>query len=75
MENGTILEYAKRYGGANRLELVGLEVIRRSGSVLMESQLIGVTRGLSYLHGNGVIHGNLKSVIEIFPCFHQTLGR
>ena len=35
----------------------------------MESQLIGVTRGLSYLHGNGVIHGHLKSVIELSPGF------
>ena len=35
----------------------------------MESQLIGVTRGLSYLHGNGVVHGDLKSVIEFPPSF------
>ena len=76
MENGRISDYVKKYVGVNRLELVGLRgdlMIRRFESVLMESQLIGVTRGLSYLHGNGVIHGDLKSVIVLSPGLSQTL--
>ena len=28
----------------------------------MGSQLIGVTRGLNYLHHNEVVHGDLKGV-------------
>jgi len=30
--------------------------------VLTRCQLIGVTRGLEYLHDIGIVHGNLKSV-------------
>lgn len=32
--------------------------------VLTRCQLIGVTRGLEYLHDIGIVHGNLKSVSE-----------
>ena len=33
--------------------------------MLTESQLVGVIRGLSYLHENEVVHGDLKSVIGV----------
>ena len=29
--------------------------------------MVGVTRGLDYLHGNGVVHGDLKSVSKLHP--------
>ena len=61
MENGNILGYVTKYPGANRLKLV------RSGRqpfdpALTGMQLIGVARGLGYLHDNEVVHGDLKSV-------------
>ena len=61
MENGSILSYVTKYPGANRLELVRLER-QPSDPALTVKQLIGITRGLGYLHGNEVIHGDLKSV-------------
>ena len=67
MENGNVLSYVRKYPGTNRLELVRSEC-QPSDPALTKKQLIGVTRGLGYLHGNEVIHGNLKSVRDEGPC-------
>jgi len=44
---------------------------RRSYPLLTGLQLTGVTRGLSYLHSNEVVHGDLKGVRggrpQLFP--------
>ena len=61
MEIGNILSYVTKYPGANCLELVRSES-QPSDPVLTVKQLIGVTRGLGYLHSNEVVHGDLKSV-------------
>ena len=61
MENGNILGYVRKHPGVNRLELVR-PARQRSGPALTKMQLIGVARGLCYLHSNEVIHGDLKSV-------------
>jgi len=65
MANGSVLDYVRRYTGVNRLELVR-PTHRRSVSTLTGLQLIGVTRGLNYLHNNGVVHGDLKSVRAVY---------
>ena len=66
MKNGNILEHLAKHPNANRLELVCLMCgHQQSGSALTEFQLIGVTRGLDYLHHNGIVHGNLKTVSGI----------
>ncbi|KAF9646872.1 kinase-like protein [Thelephora ganbajun] len=60
MPNGNILEYITKHPAVDRLELVYLEH-RRFDHTLTKLQLIGVTRGLDYLHNNEVIHGGLRS--------------
>ena len=67
MENGNILSYVTKYPGANRLELVRSER-QPFDPALTGKQLIGISRGLGYLHGNEVIHGDLKSVRGKGPC-------
>ena len=47
-------------------------VVRWSESVLIESKLVGVTRGLSYLHDNDVVHGDLKGVIGVSFSFIES---
>ena len=64
MPNGALLGYVRNYSDANRLELVSSKY-RQSHSALTRLQLIGVTRGLEYLHDNGIVHGNLRSVCAI----------
>ena len=66
MVNGDMQGYVTRYPGVNRLELVRLT----HGNPIVHSlfvQLVGVTRGLDYLHSNKVVHGDLKTVIWLYP--------
>lgn len=37
---------------------------------LTAPQLIGVTRGLDYLHNCGIVHGDIKSVRAVHPTMH-----
>ena len=47
-------------------------MVRCSESLLIETQLVGVVRGLNYLHENEVIHGDLKSVIGVSSNFSSS---
>jgi serine/threonine protein kinase len=68
MPGGNMLGYVKSHPGANRLELVSLKHWR-SDPPLTGPQLLGVTRGLGYLHYNEVVHGDLKSVRGVHSTF------
>ena len=71
MENGDMLPYLEKFPGANRLDLVN-STRWRSGLRLTDSQLIGITCGLDYLHRSDVVHGDLKGVRWIYPATHPT---
>ena len=38
-----------------------------AGHGLIKCQLIGVTRGLDYLHDNDIVHKNLRAVSRVYP--------
>jgi serine/threonine protein kinase len=63
MANGNIIKYVKTHRDANRFELVGFSTTH---SILYKLvwllQLTDVARGLIYMHGEGIIHGDLKGV-------------
>lgn len=63
MVNGNISEFVKKQKDTNRFELVGT-ILPQTHSPLMiiQLQLKGVARGLVYMHGEGMIHGDLKGV-------------
>jgi hypothetical protein len=75
MPNGNLLGYIGKEPGANRFELVSL-VHQQPDSALTGLQLVGITRGLDYLHNNEVVHGDLKGVrgvcFVILPDSHTT---
>lgn len=60
MEEGNIVDYI-RVSAADRIRLVRPSCIQ-SFPELTAPELQDVTRGLSYLHDYGVVHGNLKGV-------------
>ena len=66
MVNGNINEFVEAYPDANRLGLVRfLFKLLPPPFLLMTAwlpQLGDVSRGLAYLHDEGVIHGDLKGV-------------
>ena len=66
MENGNINEFVKAHRGVNRFELVSfsfeLLTPRLSLTIAQLWQLGGVARGLMHMHGQGMIHGDLKGV-------------
>ena len=68
MENGNLLEYLRQPSGPiDRLDLVRADSDRDSVCILTfadrdHHQLLGIIRGLNYLHRHRVIHGDLKGV-------------
>ena len=69
MENGNVLEYVGKHAEVDRLPLVRscFDAPRSCAHSIAVQQLIGVVHGLSYLHDNGIIHGDLKSVRGTYP--------
>ena len=66
MENGTLPTYLKKNPEVNHLHLVG-PTHWRSGLPLTGSQLVGVSRGLRYLHDCDIVHKDLKGVRGFIP--------
>ena len=66
MSNGSISEFVKTHQGANRFELVSLPFkfpySPSSLTTIRLLQLTDVARGLDYMHGRGMVHGDLKGV-------------
>jgi len=46
---------------------VGMSPASIAGHGLIKCQLIGVTRGLDYLHDNDIVHKNLRAVSRVYP--------
>lgn len=69
MGNGNIIEYLKVHQDVNRFHLVRLRSNLEPSDnfyVLWGSQLTDVTKGLIYMHGREMVHGDLKGVGAIF---------
>ena len=68
MAQGNMLLYLRENGRVDRIRLVSLpaSVIHHQSALTTNTQLRGITRGLVYLHSNGVIHGDLKGVSKTF---------
>ena len=63
MENQNINNFVSGREDVNRLELVCLLVWPHPPfKIDLFSQLADVARGLAYMHGRGMIHGDLKGV-------------
>ena len=71
MENGNMLEYLNQSPGPiDRLDLVRTDSDHNNLCILMftnrrHHQLLGIIRGLNYLHTHRVVHGDLKGVRTI----------
>jgi len=61
MTRGNIMEFIKE-NHVNRLELVRGFTVLAIPFTEMRRQLHGAARGLSYLHGCALVHGDLKGV-------------
>ena len=66
MPNGNINQFVETHWGANRFELVSTLLKPPSISTRpllpLSPQLRDVARGLIYMHGQGMVHGDLKGV-------------
>ena len=63
MPDGDLLQYLSKYPGARRALIVGVHIAHTSEYAKSNAhKMIGVADGLSYLHFNDVIHGDLKGV-------------
>jgi hypothetical protein len=69
MENGSIVEYLKKYPTHNRLGLVGQFAFAFAAAANDSRQFIKlseVTEGIAYLNSRKVVHGDLKGVRRQF---------
>lgn len=64
MQNGNVMEYIRSNPEVDRLQLVS-SLVDPVLAILNDFQLSGAISGVAYLHGLGVIHGDLKGVLPI----------
>lgn len=62
MVNGNINEFVERTEGVNRVQLVSEGAISQGNHCNLLFQLVDATTGLEYMHGLGMVHGDLKGV-------------
>ena len=65
MDNGNVNQFVKVHKDVNRFELVrfrGSKLSLLVSIVVWFSQLKGISRGLAYMHGEEMVHGDLKGV-------------
>ena len=64
MDNGTIMDFVVAHPETNRLQLVRIPswTAGAGRSLMLSLQLVGVARGLKYLHDWPSVHADLKSV-------------
>jgi serine/threonine protein kinase len=66
MPDGHLLQYLKKYPGAPRVSIVSVHgVYDNEFTELDTHKMLGAVDGLSYLHFNDVVHGDLKGVSDI----------
>lgn len=65
MPDGDLSQHLSRHPAANRPLIVSIHVAYLRQHAESVPKMIGVANGLSYLHSNDVIHGDLKGVSHI----------
>ena len=76
MPGGELRDYVKNNWDTNLVTLVGRFLPNFNAiSHPPISQLLGIAKGLNYLHSSGVIHGDLKGVWVIADSTHQDSRR
>jgi hypothetical protein len=65
MVNGNLVDFINAHPDVDRITLVGFALEVSLSSIFDECtslQLEGVAEGLVYIHGQGMVHGDLKGV-------------
>ena len=66
MENGLVMEYVRRNPSVSRTRLVSRHLLTIEETlrltVTAKFQVMGVVKGLEYLHSLGVVHGDVTPV-------------
>jgi len=66
MTEGHLLQYLSKYPGVSRVSIVSVQNVHDNEyTELNTHKMLGIVDGLSYLHYNDVIHGDLKGVSHI----------
>jgi serine/threonine protein kinase len=72
-KSGNAVDYLSTNPLANRLDIVRYSSSYGVNSSLkryLDSQVIGIARGVEYLHDKDIVHGDLKGVRSPFPLSH-----
>jgi len=67
MENGNASQFIEAHMDVNRFELVGFRCLLLASlifNVVQFLQLKDVAQGLTYMHEEGMVHGDLKGVMS-----------